>query len=298
MAFTVFPDAAVGPMSLGPGQTSAPLAFPESPAVFLRIVMLGDRCTPPDAPPPTFQVQADEGVPVDLPDDRAVFVYNRPEEASHPAATAHLFNEGEHVYAIRIDVHQAGSRWQLRITNNDDAERKFTWVVADNDPEAKQPWLNLPQAMSFDCEVSQEVSQSLAVCNHGTGFLTMSLGGLAIGSKFHVDQLPTDIAPNNHKILIITFVATNTAGTIDDVYTAETNDPRATDSAHNNKRIRLTASVSDPFIPDGGNFGACSECTCRGFTPPPAHLANHPVFGRRCRTVGCGHDMDEHRPPT
>jgi hypothetical protein len=269
MSFTVFPDASIGPLSLGPGQISAPLAFPEMagvtpPAVFLRIVMLGDGCEPPDAPRPSFQVRAGQGVPVDLPDDRAVFVRDRPEAASDPVAHAQLFIESEHVYAIRLLIRRPGSMWQLRITNLDDAERKFTWVVADNEPESAQPWLNLPQTLSFDGQVSQDVTRSLDVRNLGTGRLTMSLGGLTTGSKFQLDQVPGDVAPNHCGKLIITFDAPTSAGTTEELYTARSNDQHATDSAHHNNRIRLVArtTTDDPGPPP--RLGPCITCHGRG----------------------------------
>ena len=242
-------------------------------------------------------------MPVDLPDDRAVFVRDRPEADSDPVATAQLFVESEHVYAIRILICRTGSTWQLRITNEDDAERKFTWVVADNEPELAQPWLNLPQTLRFDGEGSQDVTQSLDVRNLGTGFLTISLGRRTTGSKFRLDQLPTDIAPNHCGKLIITFDAPTSASIIEDVYSARSNDRHATDATHHNNRIRLVArtTVPDPIdvdpIPGEGEFGACRECRCRRFTPPPGSLASHPIAGRRCRTVGCGHDITDHRPP-
>jgi hypothetical protein len=308
MSFTVFPNVSNGPLSLGPGQISAPLSFPEMaggtpPAVFLRIVMLGDECQPPDAPRPTFQLQAGEGVPVDLPDDRAVFVRDRPEPASEPVSSAQLFIESEHVYAIMILIRHPGSTWQLRITNHDDAERKFTWVVADNEPESAQPWLNLPQTLSFDGAPSQKVTRSLDVRNLGTGFLTMSLGGLSNPSTFQLDQIPTDIASNHCGKLIITFNAPTSASTIEVLYTAISNDRDATASAHHNNRIRLGATTGtsmDPIgpQPDDADFGACRECGCSQFKRPRGSLADHPIFGRRCRREGCGHDIDDHFPPT
>lgn len=307
MSFTVFPDASIGPLSLGPGQISAPLAFPEMaggtpPEVILRIIMLGDGCDPPHAEPPTFTVRAGQGVPVEPPEGRMVFVRARPEDASDPVAKTQLFIESEHVYAIRLRILHPGSTWQLRITNRDDAERKFTWVVADNEPESAQPWLNLPQTLSFDGVVSQDVTRSLDVRNLGTGPLTMSLGGLTTGSKFQLDQVPADVAPNHCGKLIITFDAPSTAATTQELYTAISDDRHATDSAHHNNRIRLVARTAVPEdtidpIPDDSGFGACSECRCREFTPPPGSLANHPIFGRRCRTEGCGHDIDDHDPP-
>ena len=307
MPFTVSPDASNGPLRLGPNQDSGPLAFQETaagtpPAIFLRIVMLGDGCAPPDAPRPVFKLRAGQGLPIELPDDGAVFIRDRPEAASDPVARAQLFIESEHVYAIRIIIRRPGSTWQLRITNRDDAERQFTWVVADNEPESAQPWVNLPQTLSFDGEVSEDITRSMDVRNLGTGPLTMSLGGLAAGSRFRLDHLPVDVAPNHCGKLIITFDAPSTATTTQELYTAKTNDSQATESAQHNDRIRLTARTTEPVpidpdpFPEVG-FGHCRECGCDRFKPPPGSLASHPIHGRRCRTPGCGHDITDHLPP-
>jgi hypothetical protein len=255
MPFSVFPDASNGPLSLGPGQISAPIGFPETaggapPAVYLRIIMLGAGCEPPDAPPPTFRLRAGTGNPVDLQEDHPVFIWDRPEATGARVAKAQLFIESEHVYAIRILIDRPGSTWQLRITNNDDAERKFTWVVADNEPESAQPWLNLPQTLSFNGEVGKRIPQSLDVHNLGTGNLTISLGGLVVGSRFQLDLLPADIVPNHCGTLIITFNAPATAGTTEERYTAKNNDKQATESAQHNDRIRLIATTTAATPPD------------------------------------------------
>jgi hypothetical protein len=287
MPFSVFPDAANGPLSLGPSQISAPLDFAETaagdpPAVYLRVVMLGAGCEPPDAPDPTFTLRADAGSPVELPEDRTVFVRDRLEEASAPVARAKVFIEGEHVYAIRILIDRPGSRWQLRITNNDDAERKFTWVVADNEPESAQPWLNLPQTLRFNAAVGHRVPQSVDVPNLGTGNLTVSLGGLATGSSFQLDRLPADIVPNHCGELIVTFNAPATAGTTEELYSAKSNDDHGTDSAQHNDRIRLiattTASTPPPAAPPPVVDGIDPESGHPGdvFTILGADLVLHP----------------------
>lgn len=303
MSFSVFPEAFDGPLSIASGQVSAPLGFPETaggepPAVYLRIIMLGAGCEPPDAPRPTFRLRAGEGNPVDLPDEGMVFIRDRPEEASAPVARAQLFIEGEHVYAIRILIDRRGSTWQLRITNNDDAERKFTWVVADNEEESKQPWLNLPQALRFDGEVGKRVTQSVDVRNLGTGELEIFLGGLPTDSKFQLDLRPVDIVPNHCGKLIITFNAPATAGTTAELYTVKSNDKQATKSDHHNNQIRFTATTT-ATDPDGGGtdpddgdihnpFGRCQQCPCPGFRSGSGGI---------CKRPGCRHDSTEHVPP-
>jgi hypothetical protein len=275
MPYRVFPDASNGPLSLGPGQISAPIGFPETaggtpPAVYLRIIMLGTGCGPPDAPSPspTFQLRAGAGNLNDLPEGHAVFIRDRPEAASAPVARAQLFVESDHVYAIRVLIDRPGNTWQLRITNNDDAERKFTWVVADNLPESAQPWLNLPQTLrfnGFNGEVGRRVPQSVDVRNLGTGSLTISLGGLATGSTFQLDALPHDILPNDCGTLIITFNAPATVGSTEELYTAKSNDTQATESAHHNNRIRLIATTM--ALQPGWRW--CRNCQCLAFTGWP-----------------------------
>ena len=290
MSFTVFPNVSAGPLGLGPGQISAPLGFPETaggtpPAVFLRIVMLGDGCAPPGAPRPGFTVRAGEGDPVEPPDDREVFVRDRPEPESDPVARAQLFIESAHVYAIRLRIRRPGSAWQLRITNRDDAERRFTWVVADNEPESAQPWLNLPQTLEFNGEVSQDVTRSLDVRNLGTGRLTISAGGLTAGSKFQLDHVPADVAPNHCGKLIITFDAPAAASTTEQRYTASSNDQHATDSAHHNNRVRLVAATTRPEDHGGGTPAqilavATSSCNVAvNNTPRPLVGADAPRPG-------------------
>jgi hypothetical protein len=311
MAFIVYPDASSGPLSLRPGDSEL-IGFPEKAggtpsAVYLRIVMLGADCGPPGLPRPTFRLQARgpqarEGNPVELPDDRAVFIRDRPQEASPPVARARLFIEGENVYAIKIEILRRGSTWKLHITNTHDTGRRFTWVVADNEPESKQPWLNLPQTLHFDAKVGKTVAEAIDVRNLGTGELTIHLGGLGAGSKFHLDQLPDKVAPNDCQKLIISFDAPDAAGTIEDQYTAESNDQRASASTQHNNRVRLTATTTDtdtgpgvtgpeeglPFV-----GGECLICDCLRFRG----ISAHPVLGRICQTFNCGHDIDDHGPP-
>jgi hypothetical protein len=305
---TVFPDASNGPLNLGPGQASGPLSFPETagggppPAVFLRVVMLGAGCEPPGLPRPRFTLQAGTGTPVELPDPEfgRVFVRDDPGAASAPVARAKLFIEGENVYAIQILIDRAGSAWKLRMTNTHDTERRFTWVVADNEPESKQPWLNLPQTLSFNAKAGATARNSVDVPNLGTGNLTISLGGLAAGSRFRLDQLPEDVAPNDCGKLIVSFDAPGAAGTTEEEYTAVSNDKQATESAHHNNRIRLTAKTTTPDT-GGGNGpgngppegGRCRKCPCPRFFG----TSSHPVLGRKCQTFNCGHDIAEHLPP-
>lgn len=312
MAFIVYPDASSGPLSLGSGHSKT-IGFPEKaggtpPAVYLRIVMLGAGCEPPDAPRPTFQLQAadaagtGEGNPVDLPDDHAVFIRDKPEDASAPVARARLFIESEHVYAIRILIDRPGSRWQLHITNNDDVERKFTWVVADNEPEAFQPWLNLPKTLHFDTEVKKRVPRSVDVRNLGTGMLTISLGGFPTDSRFQLDALPPpNLAPNHCGTLIITFNAPDAPGTTEERYTAKSNDQQATASDQHNNQVRLIATTTEPDPGPGTTEpgrvfegGRCHKCpTCPRFFG----TSSHRVLGRICQTFNCGHDIADHDPP-
>jgi hypothetical protein len=219
------------------------------------------------------------------------FVYDQSEPTGDYVAKAKVFRVGENVYAIKILIRRSGSTWQLRIRNLHDVERKFTWVVADTEPESAQPWMNLPQTLSFDGLVSQDVTKSLEVRNLGTGPLTMSLGGLIAGSKFKLDHLPMGVYPNGCGKLIITFPAPTSAGTTQELYTGVSNDQYATDSAHHNNRIRLIARTTgrpegDPTDPRP-EIGRCMKpgCPCLDFYPS--------IGEDRC--MACGHKANDHR---
>ncbi|MEV5575324.1 hypothetical protein AB0L06_35245 [Spirillospora sp. NPDC052269] len=273
MSFSVFPDASLGPLSLGPQQISAPLDFPElaggtPPTVYLRIVMLGPGCRPPDAGQgPTFQLRAGTGDPVEPAlDGDALFVYDNPQGNPPPVAQAQLFLQPENVYAINITVYTPGSSWQLRIGNKDDTERTFTWVVADNEADSARPWLNLPQVLNFDGDVGTVVTRSLDVPNLGTGKLTISLGGLD-DPRFSIQFPPADIVPNHCGKMTIAFHSPDSEGRTAGLYTANSNDAQATESAHHNNLIHLQAKTTRPDqpLPDVSPCRVCHPNRCPDF---------------------------------
>jgi hypothetical protein len=316
MAFEVFPEAPSGPLSIGPGDTLA-RSFPEKAgvtppellAVYLRIVMLRADCGPPGmadcgppgGPDPTFRLRAGTGNPVDLRDDGySVFVRDRPpEEAGARVAKAQLFFQVDNVYLIKIFIDGRGSTWQLHITNNADGERKFTWVVADNLSESEQPWLNLPQNLSFNAEIGKKDSHFVGVRNLGTGNLEISGGGLTGSSSFSLDDFPPAIVPNHCERLVIRFHAPATSGPTTGLYTATSNDKQAAEFTEHNNHISLVAKTTNPEgpapdpEPDPLEGGRCRICSCPRFFGTGAH----PVLGRICRSHNCGHDVDDHFPP-
>lgn len=299
MSFSVFPDASLGPLSLGPQQISAPLNFPElaggaPPTVYLRIVMLGTDCQPPPAlQGPTFQLQAGTGNPVEPTlDGDALFIYDNPQGTPPPVAQAQLFLQSENLYAINITIYSPGSNWQLRIRNNDDAAREFTWVVADNETDSAQPWLNLPQVLNFDGDVGKVVSRSLDVPNLGTGKLTISLGGLD-NPRFRIDLPPADIVPNRCGQLVISFSAPDLPGDTAGHYTASSNDMQATASAHHNKLIHLRAKTTQPDQPPPETMPCriCHPGRCPDFE---GHYGGD--THAKCTRSVCQHIWESHMP--
>ena len=261
--------------------------------MFLRFVKLAAGCSPPGGLDPTLRLQADSGPPVDLrKTPETVSIRGESDPSSAPVATATYLVESRDVYLVRVVLHHEGSRWQLQIANNDGSEREFTWVVADTDQDARQPWLNLPQSLEFQAAPGQTVNRTIEVANRGTGPLTLSQGGLRPGSAFQLIDVPRDIPPNACGSLVIQFTAPATVGTTEELYRAASNDPRATESSGHNDRIALRAVTSQPQGGSGreeDGFGECRRCTCPQFVSSTA--------GSRCERPSCGHDITVHRHP-
>jgi hypothetical protein len=93
------------------------------------------------------------------------------------------------------------SNWHLRITNTDASPQQFTWVVADSEAEAEQPWLNVTTpTLSFHAQRGQPftpASQALEVTNLGTGMMTVAglEDGSTIAPHFRLGLLPRPIPP-------------------------------------------------------------------------------------------------------
>lgn len=283
MAFHVYPDPQINPLSVGAGLTSplvpivelASLINPSDPftTMFIRIVMLGSGCAPSGAAAPTIKLKADTGVESDPVPNNPFTVIIR-NGANIEVANATMIAEANDVFLVKVFIFSAGSSWQIRIGNNDGVNpHSFTWVVASADTEAKQPWIDAPTELGFgtlgDILVGDSVTHTLSIPNKGTGALQINdttMTPLGAGFKI-VDPLPGLIQPNACGDIKITFDAPATVGEKTFDYTIDNTDGLATISAGHNKRVSLKATVrklevvvvldgsgSMAFTPDGTKF--------------------------------------------
>jgi len=245
MGFRVFPGAPAGPLVVAAAGTSDLQEFQELAGMvegdltmFVRLVKLGSGCAPPGGPDPLIRLSVGGGP--------AVLVAMFPDASSvHDAqgnfvADAMCDARGDGVYRVRVFIARPGSAWQMRLLNQDAEPRGFTWVVADNDGEAQQPWIELPSTVTFAALAGQQVTSSVRVANLGTGRLTIAD---AVGFRpppgpgFELVGVPGPVSPNGCGELQVRFTAPSTPGTSTAVYTASSDDP----TAGHNRRVTLTA---------------------------------------------------------
>jgi hypothetical protein len=269
------------------------------PVMFVRIVKSSvDGIEPAGGGPPTIHLGAGTGRFVPLAVDVPVAVRDGGDAGGPPVATATLSLTSADRYLIEVTVRAAEGRrpWKLRITNNDDVEQLFTWVVADNEPESFQPWLTVPQSVVFEAVTGDTMTRAIPVGNRGSGVLTVSPGGLDAG-PFELLETP-EIAANDAGLLRIGFTAPDTPSTFDATYVVRSNDVHADESPDHNHVVRLRAVTSkrpvpvpddgpEPDLPVGGR---CDICDCPEFQPRR--------FGLGCRRTSCRHSFRVHADPT
>ena len=261
MAFHVYPDPQLNPRNVAAGLTSPLEAIDELvgpgpfglDTMFIRLVMLGAGCAPSGAPNPIVILKANTGdeEPVSVGGGTAS-IFNLPGGTGVEVANAVMFAEANGVYRVEVYVFAQGSNWQIRIQNNDGASgHDFTWVVADADAQASQPWIDIPDDQDYDALVGQaltgqSIPLTVQVANHGTGPLLISDAPGVIGaSDFEITTVPGSILPNACGDLVITFNAPATPGQSTINYTVTSNDSTAVSgnpAAAHNRRVALTAT--------------------------------------------------------
>jgi len=250
MTSRVFPSAPAGPLVVAAGGQSVFVPFEELAGggaddltMFLRLVKLGSGCAAPGGPDPLIRLKAGGGPAVEVtmfPDATSV----------HDGQGVHVADamcdvRGDGVYRVRVFIARPRSAWQLQIANQDTEPRGFTWVVADNDQEAQQPWIDLPASVGFEALAGQQVIKGVRVANLGTGPLTIGDAvGLRPGPGFELVAVPGPVSPNGCGELQVRFTASSTPGTSTAVYTARSDDP----TAGHNRRVTLTATTHQPDV--------------------------------------------------
>jgi hypothetical protein len=281
--FDVYPTPQTNPLNVAASATSAAVPFTEQvgtgtgpgglDGMYLRLVMLGPACATSTAPDPTVALQADTGTPVTL---NSFFqgIRNAPGSGGSEVANARITAEANDVFLIDFAVFVPGSSWQIFITNNDSDARDFTWVVADTNAEASQPWIDVPATLDLDAAlggitVTGQTSDpaTVQVANLGTGDLTISGTTLDSGDADFTFTTPGTISPNSCGNLQIAFTGPASPGQSNGTYTIGSNDTTAVSgdpTAAHNEQIALSATAgqlevmmlldtsgSMAFMPDG-----------------------------------------------
>jgi hypothetical protein len=253
--FHVFPEPQSAPLVVPANTDSLPQKLPvlvggppENRTMFIAIVKLGAPCALPAGGDPRVILSAGGGaeveakpVPDSVSDSSEAFV-----------ADVQLKNLGAGVYQVQllsIDSQHEATEWQLKFRNTEAADQSFVWVVADNDREMRQPWISLPQSLTFTALSGRIAAQTVKVANRGTGTLRFhDTAGLQLQNGFSVTGVPSPIPPNSCGDLEISFTGQPTGGPSPLTrYTADTDDPGVPGTPEHNSAIALTATTTVPL---------------------------------------------------
>lgn len=256
MAFDSYPRPPAGPLILHRGVPSAPIEFGERLSVdpetgrlsmFLALVKLGS----PDATDPVIELKVDDGPPTVVGTNTPIL-----DEAGapEPAAIATL-TASNGLYEIEFEVVRAGRTWAVRIGHGGPADTyEFTWVVADDKAQARQPWLDVTPALAFDTEPGERQTKQVSLLNKGTGPLTLTdADGTELRDGFVLDGIDArTVAPHGGTVARVTFTAPPTPGTRETEYTVGSNDAAAGAGAGHNGIVRLVATtIRKPLLRPG-----------------------------------------------
>ncbi|MCX5001197.1 VWA domain-containing protein [Streptomyces sp. NBC_00638] len=255
MSFAVFPDPPTEPLTVAAGDiTFTPISQLTGSSVpvgaylkmmFIRVAMSGGSS------PPELFVKAGTGSEVKITAlTTAVFRSDNPADY---VGDVQQFSEANNVYRIRVGFDKDTTEaWQFGIRNKDlSAAREFTWVVADSEAEAAQPWIVVsPARHAFPALVGDSLEQRVQVSNKGTGPLTITAIAPALPVGFTLGStLPLMVPPSGTAPLTIKFDAPDTPPAPDGqitariALTATPPDTTASSSAGHNQEVSLTATV-------------------------------------------------------
>jgi glucose/arabinose dehydrogenase len=269
MAFDVYPNPQTTPLNVARAVMTTVLVPGLSPLIpidervsvnpmtmFIRVIKLGTGCAASGPPHPTIRLQADTGDAVDIPiDSTIVAIFNLPGgpggEGLQVANVGLVSVEVGDMYLIRISVFHPGSSWKIQIANNDPASaHDFTWVVADNETQTRQPWIDAPTTLGFEVFAGQIKQQDFRIVNRGTGPLEIKdHNGADLGARFVLTTVPNVIHPNSCADAQITFTSPDTPGTNETRYTVDSSDTTAQLAPGHNRSINLSATTQRGLPP-------------------------------------------------
>lgn len=254
MSFDVFPSPPTAPLKVGPGGASPFIDFQEraqlDPAdgttkMYIAVAASGDSCAPPGPPVPVIILQADSGTAVAVSDGQPTMI---PGSAGAVVGRATVAESTGDVTVIEVELLATSNSWQINFENPDPASlRRFTWVVADNAAEARQPWIDAPSALGFGpTPVGQMTTAPLVVANRGTAPLTIADQlRLPLGPGFFLAAVPGPIDPGTCGTLLIRFVGMS-SGPFTGIYSIGNDDARATQAPGHNELVTMNALVVGP----------------------------------------------------
>ena len=121
-----------------------------------------------------------------------------------PAAAAWF--EGapaNNVYLLKVFIEIDGTGIDIQINS---VGHNFVWVVADNDTDSQQPWIQLTPFPAFGALINQPATintQALQINNRGTGSLTVTTISPALAAPYSLNPagtlnsgLPATVLPN------------------------------------------------------------------------------------------------------
>jgi WD40 repeat protein len=277
MAFDVYPAASV-PLRLREGEPSALIPLRVRSAVdpatgrdlmFLALVKVGAGCAAPGPPDPTLRLRVGTGEPVVVagPDPVPLRAQAGP-DAGPTVALATRAAVGPDRWLVTVEILQPGHPWALQIEHHGPAdEHGFTWVVADDEAETGQPWIDVPtDPLRFRVKVGHRHVLPVSIANRGTGVLALTgADGADLGSGFTlVDVTPRNVEPHTCATARIGFTGSAVPGTSSLDVRVGSDDPTAALSGHP-ETLALRATTVEPVqlisrieCPDVGGLVALS----------------------------------------
>lgn len=284
MAYEIYPTSLDSPTAEDRvvSQTFS-LALGINDDLYIRIAMSKADCSSSSgSAEPTVCLKAGSGNLTEVPAD----IYdNTLQIPNFFVGNATFDNEGGGVFLLSVsNMARPVSDWEISITNNDHVAHFFTWVVADNNAESMQPWLDISSTTAVSATTSarelnfddttgkiiltgQEDTHTLQISNKGTGALRITdPAGTIGGSNFEIISVPGDILPNTCSDMEIRFNAPASPGESIEIYNIASADGLADsdpDKFHNRQVelhatcgkleivMVLDASGSMAFTPDG-----------------------------------------------
>jgi hypothetical protein len=260
MTFDMYPDPPTAPLTVRRGEPSELIELTARAAVdpvtgrdmmYLALVKLAVDGTPPGPPDPVVRLRVDTGpltqVSTGTPLPTAPGI-------DEPAAVATLSRTATpDVYLVEIEVLRAGRTWSLQIENSGPADtHSFTWVVADNIAETRQPWIDAPATtLDYTVDAGARQTRTIAVANNGTGPLALTdPDHMDLRQGFVLDTIaPRTIAPGSSATARITFTGPATPGSSSADYPIASNDTAARTQPGHNQLVRLVATTHQPPPP-------------------------------------------------